>query len=284
MDKDNPEEGQLSKKRQKSQEEREYEKELIAIFKEHWNHARHCEIERLYFTSIYTAVVAGILVFIGNAAYGKIPDFISASLLAFFGLILSVIGFFVVTALTLGYLHHITDIVMIFYYWDKMEFYRHPGKPALFARAHRWFFEITISLFVILLLVYLPQAGISLPHFHENPPWLIATFIGIFIVIEGLYRCEWEKYSSDCVRFKNALQNDFDGNYRKKWEKWFKDPRYVRITLNAEEIRERVIDDAEDRYILPKAKEECWLCKLPHGVLRILNTIHRGFIWLLCRR
>ena len=241
----------------KSLEEQEYEKELVAIFKENWNHVRHCENERLWFTNIYAVVVAAILVFIGNAAYGGSRDFGSASLLAFFGLILSIIGFFIVNALTLGYHHHITDLVMIYYYWDKMEFYRHPKKPTHFSISHRWFFEITIALFVVLLLVYLPQAGISLPYFHENPPWLIVIFISIFIVIEGLYWWKWENYYSDCMRFKKALQNDLDGEYRKgdAWKEWFKDPRIMKNKLKGDtmkpgEIRKQIIDNAKERGIL----------------------------------
>lgn len=284
MDEDDFEKGQ------KSKDEQEYKDELIAIFKEHWNHARHCENERLWFTNIYAVVVAAVLVFIGNAAYGVLADFDSAALLALFGLILSVIGFLVVTALTLGYLHHMTDIDMVFYYWDKMEFFRHPRKPALFGSAHRWFFEITIGLFAVLLLIYLPQAWTSLPPFHDYPGLLILTFITIFIVIEGLYRCEWKKYSNDCVRFRKALKYDFDKEYRKKWEKYFKDPRDLKDpndpesgkkTITAEEIRQKVIEFATPN-ILPEVKEECWLCKLSHLILRIFNRIYNGIICILC--
>ena len=238
-------------------------------------------------------VVAAILVFIGNAAYGGSRDFGSASLLAFFGLILSIIGFFIVNALTLGYHHHITDLVMIYYYWDKMEFYRHPKKPTHFSISHRWFFEITIALFVVLLLVYLPQAEKSLPHFYENPRWLIVTFIGIFIFIEGLYQCEWEKYTSECSRFKKALQSDLDREYRKgdAWEEWFKDPRKSmgkvavtpqKDTMKPEEIRKQIIEDAVYRHILPKAKKECALCELSHVVLRKFNEIYDDIIFMLC--
>jgi len=199
--------------------------ELETIFKEHWNHARHCENERLWFNNIYAVVVAAILVFIGQAGYNQQTDLGPMLLLALFGLILSVLGFLVVIALTLGYAHHIMDIVMIFYYWDAMEFYRHPKKPVHFMDAHRCFYEITIALFAVLLLFYLSQAWDAIALFHKH--WiLLIAFALIFAVIEGLYRLRWKEHFSKCWRFINALQNDFEAKYRDNWPEWFRNPKY----------------------------------------------------------
>jgi len=156
-------------------------------------------------------------------------------LLSSFGFILSVIGFMVVISLSLGYAHYIGDITMILYYWDKMEFYRHPKKPATFRDVHRRFFEITIVLFTVLFLFYLSRTWEPLAVLHEHPIWLIGISIIILIHIEGVYRWKFEKYATECARFKKALQNDFEGKYRDDWENWFKKPS----------ARERIIEDAK---------------------------------------
>ena len=138
--------------------------------------------------------------------------------------------------MTLGYLHHITDIVMIYYYWDKMEFYRHPKKPIRFGNVHRWFYEITIALFSVLSLFYLSQAWEPLAVFHEHPIWFIGVSIFIFVHIEGIYQLIWKKYFEKCMLFIRALRNDTEGRYR-DWDKWFKD-------LN---FRTKIIEDARTR-------------------------------------
>lgn len=196
--------------RQKPREEQQYDKELIAIFTEHWNHARHCENERLWFTNIYAIVVAAILVFMGNAVYAEPPDYGSAFMLTLFGLILSIVGFMIVIALSLGYLHHIVDIVVVYYYWDKMEFYRHPKKPVRFATWHRYFFEITIALFSVFFLFYILQVK-TLVH-------LVSLWILIVFFTEVIYHYAWgKKYALKCVNFMKKLRNDTKGEYRSFW-------------------------------------------------------------------
>jgi len=206
------------------------------VFREHWKHARHCENERLWFTNIYAIVVAAILVFIGNAVYGNNAqcnpaDFKLAVLLAIFGLILSVIGFQIVIALSLGYLHHITDIAMIYYYSDNMEFYRHPKKPVRFGTGHRRFFQSTIALFGALSILYIRQD--TLQDATQPEPSLIywalpaLLWIIISVTIEVGYQCTWKGYSIDCVRFMKALQRDFEGKYRREWKYWFDHPSFL---------------------------------------------------------
>ena len=227
MEKNNPKEGQP------------YETELTAIFKEHWNHARHCENERLQFTSIYAAVVAAILYFVGKTNLNEAKDTVPLLALIFFGLVLSVIGFLIVVTLSLGYEHHIADICMIFYRWDKMEFYRHPPKPIYFMDIHRMFYEITIALFAGLLL------------FYEFGNW--ASFIVsaiVFFHIEGFYQLWWKRHIRKCWKFEAALRNDAEGKYRDEWGEYFKNPREGQSTIKAEEIWKRVIDDATKRGII----------------------------------
>jgi hypothetical protein len=214
--------------------------QLETVFREHWNHARHCENERLQFTSIYLVVATAILYFTGTILDNGNPEYFTALLLASFALIFSVIGFYVLAALTLGYEHHISDIVMIFYYWDIMEFYRHPQKPTYFERAHRWFFEFLISLFIVLILY------ISLKHLnsHDPPCWILfALPLPIVLLIEKAYQKTWGKDYMECVRFSRALRNDFMRSYGKKWEDWFRDPNYpdsmAKVLENQRKSRKR---------------------------------------------
>ena len=212
--------------------------ELETIYTECWNHTRQCINERLWFTNIYAAVLAAILVYMGEMS--SRDNFGSVFLLAIFGIILSIIGYLVVIAVSLGYDHYIGDITMILYYWDMMEFYRHPKKPVTFRKVHLWFFEITIVLFSVISLYSLFQV------FRENPLWLILIFIVIFVFVKKFYHRKWERYSTECSLFKEALQYDFDRKYRKEWPEYFKDPRKFigKEKIKAEDIRKKVIDDS----------------------------------------
>lgn len=200
---------------------------LEAIYREYWGQARQCVNERLQFASIHTVAVSAILIFIAQIESRSVnPTAASPTLLlSLFGLLLSVIGFMVTVSLSLGYDHYIGDITMILYYWDKMEFYRHPGKPATFRDVHRKFYEITIAFFAVLILFYLSRDWTFLVLFREQSALLIVIFIIIYAVIEVLYQWKWEKYATECSRFKKALQYDFEGKYRQdqeEWETWFK--------------------------------------------------------------
>jgi len=61
---------------------------LLELLKENWEHGRHVESERLNFTSIYVAIVGGILAFIGENFNLKEMHAIFAFLLIF-----SILGF-----------------------------------------------------------------------------------------------------------------------------------------------------------------------------------------------
>lgn len=230
--------------------------ELETIFTEHWKHARHCENERLWFTNVYAVVVAAILYSIAEISKDPETTSVPVLVLALFGLILSVLGFLVVITLTLGHLHHITDIVMIFYRWDKMEFYTHPKKPVYFMNIHRYFYEITIALFLALFLFYIRK------HWF----WLIVALI-ISVFIEVSYRCKWKKYSDECWRLEKALKNDTKGRYRKDWNTWFRDP-------DSPNFRNAIVEDAEEMgFLLPL--EESRICKVFHRICRMLKKIKK---------
>jgi hypothetical protein len=217
------------------------EPELETALKEHWEHARHCVRERLWFNNIFAAVIAAIFVFLGQGSGSQGTDVV----LIIFGLFISIIGFMVVVALTLGYLHYMNDVTMIFYCWDRTEFWRHPKKPTHFGSTHRYFYEFAIALFLVFFFYRLAQI-----HWC----WLTLGFIVFFAVIETLYQCSWKQYSDECWRFKMALLNDFSGIYRKEWDKWFRNPKFP-------EFQKRIVDDAERRRIIGPKKE--WrICKI----------------------
>ena len=156
-------------------------------------------------------------------------------LLIIFGLALSISGFLIVIATSLGYLHYIADIVMIVYYWNRMEFYKHQEKPIRFGDVHRLLFEFSIALFITLLLLHITHSGTSPVLF---PP-LVWPFIvlGIFVFIEWVFRLTWRKYFRECWNFASILKNDTEGRYRSDWNRWFKNPNF----------HERIMGDAEKR-------------------------------------
>ena len=115
---------------------------------------------------------------------GQHINAVPAVLLTFFGFILSVIGFLIVIATSLGYLHYIADITMIVYRWDKIEFYKHPGKPVRFQEAHRMLFEITTALFLALFLYYIDYEW----------KWVVPALFIILIFVELLYQFRLKTY------------------------------------------------------------------------------------------
>lgn len=188
-----------SKKEQEPRDEKEPRNELIAMYKEHWEHARHCEKEIFWFTNIYAVIVAAILAFMKQTSLCEHTDFGIALLLAFFGLILSVFGLLIVIALTQGFHNYMMNIETICYRWNLMEFFVDPEKAFYFKRIHRWFFELSTALFVVLFLYYLPQVVIPLAAFHEHWKYLILVFAFFtWVILKGLYHCEWKKCTQDC--------------------------------------------------------------------------------------
>ena len=215
--------------------------QLESIYREHWNHARHYENVRLWYTKIYVAAVGALLVFMLQAGYGDQTDFGSIPALALFGLILSEMGFVVIIDASLGYIHYITDIVMIYYYWDTMEFYTHPAKPVYFTKLLLFFYEFMSALFAVLYLLYASQIWIPYQLFQEYLILLPLVFGIILTGMEGLYRLRWRRYFMENWDFVRTLKSDVEGYYRSEWETWFKDP----------DFRRKIIIDAREREILP---------------------------------
>lgn len=176
-----------------------------------------------------------MLVFIGGAVHSDSPDFSSAILLALFGLVLSVIGFLITVALTLGHLNHKLNVMMILYSWSKTEFYIDPKKPVPYKTVHRWFFEITIALFASLLLFYSFKSWTYSTDREQTVLFILATVIifgAIFGVIsyaiDALYKDRWRKYSRERVIFLKALRNDTERHYEGEWPNLFKPPKSLK--------------------------------------------------------
>ncbi len=218
--------------------------ELEAAFREYWQHTRQCINERLQFTYIYVVVVAAILVFIKEKEFLEPENLVLILLVVLFALVLSIIGFMVVIATSLGYEHYISDIVIIVYRWNKVEFYDHPKKPVHFANVHRMFFEFTVSLFFTLLLFVL-SSKYDFLHLLREAFWFFIFFIIVFFAIETLYEFTWFDYFSESWQFNRLLKDDIRGFYRKDWNYWFKRTNF----------RRRILKDAEARRILkPKVQ------------------------------
>lgn len=203
------------------------------MYKEHWEHSRHCEKEMFWFTNIYVAVVVAVLAFMRQQA-----DFGQTLVLLLFGLILSVLGFFIMISLTLGYQNYIMNVVTICYRWNLLEFYANPEKPIFYKSVHRWLFEITIALFSVLLFSYGCQGLISRTLSHKSQVVLTVVFViivlGIAYGIDQLYKRTWRKYGGERQAYIKVLREDTEGKYRKEWDSWFKKPEFwKKITKDA---------------------------------------------------
>lgn len=209
---------------------------------------------RLWFTNIYAVVVAAILFFLGGVSNEESTSVSSgpAFLLVLFGLILSVLGLLVVLAVSLGYENYLSDVVMVFYVWDKMEFHSHASKPIHFRSMHRYFYEITIALFLVLTMIFSPPVWHPLEVFQQKVHWQIVGFIVIVLVIELLYHCTLGKQFRVRWRFAEALQKDTNGRYRKEWQKWFKE--WFRGAREGQDLRKLLIEDAVTEGIIEKEK------------------------------
>lgn len=243
------------------------DKRQETMYREHWEHARHCEREIFWFTNIYAVVVAAILAFMK-----QMPSRESGLVLVLvaFGFILSVFGLLIVISLTQGHHIYIMNIITICYRWNVMEFYANPGKTFYYKRVHRWFFEFSIVLFEVLFLFYASQEWASLEVFHEFWILLIIALVSL-IIIKGLYRCIWDKYSWDCRDYKEVLRNDIDGYYRNDWDKWFKGPRFWK----------KIVEDARTRDVL-KQKPECMSVGKLCWALEKLDYIYKTLYEILC--
>lgn len=108
----------------------------------------------ILFTSLYSAIVAGALVFMSKINYDQSMSLVLALLVSVFLLILSVLGFQMVISQSLGHLDYIINVLMILGHWGKTGFFKGLEKPFFLKRSYRYFFEITTAFFIMLSLFY----------------------------------------------------------------------------------------------------------------------------------
>lgn len=224
--------------------------ELRTMYREHWEHARHCENEILWFTNIYAIILAAILVFIGEAGFDQSKDPSSLLLLALFGFILSYLGFEVETALSQGYMTYIMNIVTICYRWDLMEYFADPEKTVFYKRAHRKLFEITMGLFAALSVYYGPLVWVS----HKLSiayPISYSLSIVVFIIIyrgsEWWYENRWKTRERES--YIKALREHPKGDDRKRLMELFGKPKFwIKVVEEAKQIEEDARKKDEESY------------------------------------
>ncbi|KYK33277.1 MAG: hypothetical protein AYK19_14115 [Theionarchaea archaeon DG-70-1] len=247
---------------------------LKTMYREHWEHSRHCEKEIFWFTNIYVAVVTAIFYFMRDTGNDPQTGFGLTFVLVFFGLILSVFGLLIVIALIQGYHIYIMNIVTICYRWDVMEFYANPEKAFYYKGIHRWFFEVSIVLFTALFLYYLPQIWNSSAPFHRY--WISLILVIAMIIwvgIKGLYHSIWRMRTWDCRDYTKALRKDVEGYYRNNWNTWFKDPKFWK----------KIAEDAKKRNVI-EPYEECWIVRPLSRILKRLGCTYKRLNQKLCKK
>ena len=187
--------------------EQESDSQLETILREAWTHSRHCETQIYWFTSIFDAVVAVILVFMKQTCCQQTNPNLML-LIALFGLALSVMGFFILMALSLGHQNYIMNVIVILHKMGKTRYYIDWKKPVHYKDFHRMFFEIAIGLFAALFLFYGSHVWDSLVAF-QNSAILILIVSVVFLHIEAVYRLTWKKHFDKRKDFILKIHPDF---------------------------------------------------------------------------
>ncbi|GEM_PF-3638202 len=137
------------------------------IYDQYWNHARHQEVQRLNFTSIYALIVAGTLAYIGSSSFNEKY----APLLFIFLVIYSLLGYLSVYTWAIPFVIFTRKAEAIAIcewnmpeYYSRFKFYNDPqsGQTKIFigirisaTRIFITFYSLALSMFVGMLLPYL---------------------------------------------------------------------------------------------------------------------------------
>jgi hypothetical protein len=110
---------------------------LPKVFEQNWEHARHVEIQRLNFTSIYGAIVAGTL------ALGLREDtsLVQRIMLLFVLLIISIFGFFMTLKWNSEFRNHIKKIDLMVSD-PRINLKHYMGLPLSIKPKVRWIFSL----------------------------------------------------------------------------------------------------------------------------------------------
>lgn len=171
------------------------EENLRAVYEQYWLHARHQELQRLTFTSIYGALVAGALAFIGSSISTSSSRFGVALAL----LVVSLLGFVLCHAWRVPFLWFSRLAEQILLQEFKLEKYRRfyqeqeqfKIKFGGVSDVFHFFYIIMTGIFTFLLLTNMPTGLLGECINWESFSTLIALIV--FISLGIIYTLFFKK-------------------------------------------------------------------------------------------
>jgi hypothetical protein len=132
--------------------------ELIkSIFEQQWLHVRHVENERLWFTNIYAAIMAGVLAFISKGSEETSFEFYMPLLL--FLILLSVIGIIVIMRLGLAFYQHAAYVLVIAETFRVGQYVECLWRWRVYQKKKRSFWDAIFTVASMFLLFYMVSLG-----------------------------------------------------------------------------------------------------------------------------
>jgi hypothetical protein len=132
--------------------------ELIkSIFEQQWLQLRHVESERLWFTNIYAAIMAGVLAFISKGGEETPFEFYMPLLL--FLVLLSVIGIVVVIRLGLAFYQHAAYVLVIAEAFGVGKYVESLWRWKVYQKKKRSFRDAIFTVASMFLLFYMVSLG-----------------------------------------------------------------------------------------------------------------------------
>lgn len=186
---------------------RQLNEDLIkSIFEQHWLQIRHIESERLWFTNIYAAIMAGVLAFITKGAEISLEFYAP---LLFFLILLTIIGIIIVVRLGLAFYQHaayallIAETIGVGKYMGALWRWKAIGKEArnlrdaLFTVAAMFLLFYMVSLGGLLTMIFYIYIGLSAVSF--------LTFVLIIPIFVVVIRWQNKKSNEIMQRVKSSL-------------------------------------------------------------------------------
>lgn len=183
-------------------------KELIkSIFEQNWLQVRHVESERLWFTNIYAAIMAGVLAFIGRGVEEASFSFYVPLLL--FLILLSVIGVIVVLRLNLAFYQHAAYVLIIAEAYGVGKYAESLWRWKVYGKTKRNLRDALFTVASMFLLFYLISLGgllAMLTYVYTNTS--ILSFLAMTVMIPIFILVIWwqNKKSNEIMRL---MKNKF---------------------------------------------------------------------------
>lgn len=181
------------------------------VFEQFWLHARHQELQRLTFTSVYSAIVAGAFAFLGS----EISDLQSRVYLSIGMTILSILGFFLMHAWRIPFIVYsrLAEIVMI-KKWE-MEHYKRFGEYDKLVNASlvfHLFYVLLASLFFSIFLLTFPEAYPGVHILNLSLDRTYVSMVGFFVVFLALCLVYTKVFRPVEDKVKGMLRKKFKSN------------------------------------------------------------------------